>query len=70
MLDAANKKNILHLIKELNEKEGLTIIMVTNVLEDLDHVAAVIVLREGRVIFNGAKKLVTEKVLLEAGLYV
>jgi energy-coupling factor transport system ATP-binding protein len=70
MLDAANKKNILSVIKELNEKDGLTIIMVTNSLEDLNYVADVIVLRDGRVIFKGGRGLVTEKVLTEAGLYV
>jgi energy-coupling factor transport system ATP-binding protein len=70
MLDATNKKNILSVMKELNEKDGLTIIMVTNVLEDLDHVDSVIILRDGRVIFHDAKKLVTKNLILEAGLYV
>jgi len=70
MLDGANKKNILSIIKELNEKDGITIIMVTNALEDLEHVKAVIILRDGRVIFHDEKKFVNKKILLDAGLYV
>lgn len=69
MLDPVNKKNILSIIKELNEKDKLTIIMVTNALDDLSYANRVIVLKEGRIIFNDRKELLDKKILSEAQLY-
>jgi energy-coupling factor transport system ATP-binding protein len=70
MLDGVNKKNILSIVKELNEKDKLTIIMVTNVLDDLRYAHNVVVLKEGRIIFNDKKELLDKKILAEADLYV
>lgn len=69
MLDPVNKKNILSTIKELNEKDKLTIIMVTNVLDDLGCAGDIVVLKQGKIIFNGKKELLDKKVLSEAQLY-
>ncbi len=70
MLDSANKKNILSIIKELNEKDKLTIVMITNTLEDLRYADRVVILKEGRIIFNDRKELLDKKILVEAQLYV
>lgn len=70
MLDRVNKKNILSIIKELNEKEKLAIIMITNALDDLYYAERVIVLKEGVVIFDDEKELLDKKILSEAQLYV
>lgn len=69
MLDSVNKKNILSIIKELNEKDKLTIIMITNALNDLHYADRVVVLKEGRIIFNDIKELLDKKILSEAQLY-
>lgn len=70
MLDVINKKNILSVIKELHEKDKLTIIMVTNTLDDLRCAQHVLVLKEGRIIFNDKKEKLDKKILSEAQLYV
>jgi len=70
MLDGVNKKNILSIIKELNEKEKLTIILITNVLDDLRYAKRIVVLKEGKIIFNDRKELLDKKILSEAQLYV
>lgn len=70
MLDPVNKKNILSIIKELHEKNKLTIIMVTNSLDDLRRADNVCVLKEGRIIFYDKKELLDKKILSEAQLYV
>ncbi len=69
MLDALNKKNILSIIKELNEKDKLTIVMITNALDDLHYADRVVVLKEGRIIFNDRKELLDKKILSDAQLY-
>lgn len=70
MLDAVNKKSILSIIKDLNEKEKLTIIMITNNLDDLHYAKNVVVLKEGRIIFDDKRELLDKKILAEAQLYV
>ncbi|MEK6946013.1 MAG: ATP-binding cassette domain-containing protein [Nanoarchaeota archaeon] len=69
MLDAKNKKSIMEIIKELNKKEKIGIILVTNVLDDLKYADNVIVLKNGEVIFDGKKMNLSKKMLKQAGLY-
>ncbi|MDP3766054.1 MAG: ATP-binding cassette domain-containing protein [Nanoarchaeota archaeon] len=68
MLDTKNKKNIMHIIKELNKKYKITIILITNVLDDLKYANNLVVLKNGNVIFNSRKDEVNKKILKEAGL--
>ncbi len=68
MLDVANKKHIISVIKELNEKDKLTVIMITNALEDLRHAENVVVLKTGRIIFNDKNELLNKETLLKANL--
>ena len=67
-LDEKNKKNMMDIIKEMNKKGKITIILVTNVLDDLKYVDNVIVLESGRIIFNGKKSKLGNRILNEAGL--
>ncbi|MBI1935207.1 ATP-binding cassette domain-containing protein [Candidatus Woesearchaeota archaeon] len=69
MLDSRNKKSIMGIIKELNKKDKITVILVTNVLDDLKYVNNVVVLKEGRTIFNDKKSKLNNKILKVAGLY-
>ena len=69
MLDVKNKKNIMSIIKELNKKDKITIILITNILEDLKYADNVIVLKNGIVLFNGKKSNLNKKTLIKADLY-
>ena len=69
MLDPKNKKNILSIINDLNKKEGITIILVTNVLEDLKNAKKVVALKDGKIIFSGNKPKLKSTILKKAGLY-
>lgn len=68
-LDIRNKSNILSIIRDLNKKDGITPILVTNSLGDLRHADNIIVMRNGQVIFNGIKSKLNKKILKKAGLY-
>lgn len=68
-LDEKNKKNIMNIIKDLNKKHKITIILITNVLDDLIYADYVVVLKNGSVIFNDKKLKLKNKILKEAHLY-
>ena len=69
LLDSRNKKNIIHILKRLNKKEGKTIILVTNLLDDLKYCDSAVILKNGRIIFNGKKNKIKKDLLRKAGLY-
>jgi len=69
MLDVKNKKNIMEIIKKLNKNDKITVIMVTNVPDDLKYADKVILLKDGSVIFNDWKSKLNKKILDKAGLY-
>lgn len=61
-LDAAGRKQILTLLKELNEK-NMTIIMVSHNMEDVAMYAdRVVVVNDGRIVLDGDKKSVFSQV--------
>ena len=68
MLDVKNKKNILEIINNLNRKEKVTIILVTNILDDVKYAEDVIVLKNGGIIFDDEKSELNNKILKRAGL--
>ena len=68
MLDAKNKNNLLNIMGDLNKKDKITVILITNVLDDLKYAKNVIVLKNGFVIFNEDKSKLSEKILKKAGL--
>ena len=68
MLDSKNKKNIMGIINNLNKKEGIGIILVTNVLEDIKYADNVVVLKDGKIIFNDKKSKLEKNMLRKAGL--
>ena len=67
-LDEKNKKNILNIIKDLNKKDKITVILATNVLNELKYADYVIVLKNGSVIFDDTKSKLSKKIIKEAGL--
>jgi energy-coupling factor transport system ATP-binding protein len=67
LLDNKNKKNILSIIKSLN-KQGIGIILITNVLSDINQSKNIVLLKNGKIIFDGRKKSLNSKILKRAGL--
>ena len=68
-LDVKNRGNILNVIKDLNKKEKITAILITNILDDMGYAENAVVLKNGQVIFNGVKSGLSKKILKKAGLY-
>ena len=69
MLDNKNKKNIMGIINSLNKK-GIGIILVTNALGDIKYTKNVVVLKNGRIIFNNKKSELAKSAIKKAGLDV
>lgn len=69
VLDPKNKLNIIKIMAALN-KEGTTIILVTNNLDDIKkYVEKVIVLKNGKLIFNDKKGRLNKSILKKADMY-
>ena len=72
-LDPAGRDQILNLLKELHEKKGIAIILVSHSREDVAACAdRVVVMSHGKILYDGDKREVFshEKELKEVGLSV
>jgi len=70
LLDNKNKTNIMSTINKLNKKNKMGIILVTNLLSDIKYAENVIVLNNGKIIFNNLKSKLNKNILKKAGLDV
>jgi len=70
MLDNKNKKNIMQIIKKLNTENKIGIILVTNIIADIKYSNNVIVLSDGKIVFNDKISKLNKNILKKAGLYV
>lgn len=70
MLDPHSRKEILDTIKQLNKKLGITVIMITHLMEELSYADMVYIMHNGRVAMKGRPKDIyaREKELLSLGL--
>jgi energy-coupling factor transporter ATP-binding protein EcfA2 len=69
MLDPRNKSNIMGIMNKLNKK-GTTIILVTNNLDDIKkHVKNIIILKNGKILFNNKKEKLSKNILKKADMY-
>lgn len=68
LLDNKNKANIMKIIKQLNKKGKIGIILVTNLLNDIKYAENVVVMSNGKIIFNDKKSKLNDKILKKAGL--
>lgn len=53
MLDPLGRQDILKVITELNQKEGVTIILITHYMEEVIHADKVFVMDKGKVVMEG-----------------
>lgn len=68
LLDNKNKKNIMEVINKLNKKNKIGIILVTNLLSDIKYAENVVVMGNGKIIFDDKKSKLNKNILKKAGL--
>lgn len=62
MLDPNGRKEVLKAVRELNEKEGVTVILITHYMEDVVFADHVFVMDQGRVVMQGTPREVFSRV--------
>ena len=62
MLDPNGRKEVIRTIKELNEKEKVTVILITHYMEEVTLANKVFVMDEGKVVMEGTPKEIFSKV--------
>ncbi|MBI2208716.1 ATP-binding cassette domain-containing protein [Candidatus Woesearchaeota archaeon] len=70
MLDSKNKKNIMEIIRKLNKKGKIGVILITNIIEDTKDSEKVIILNKGKIAFDDKKSKLNKHILRKAGLDV
>ena len=62
MLDPSGRKEVISSIEYLNEKEGVTVILITHHMEEVLHADKVFVMDDGKVVLSGTPKEVFSQV--------
>lgn len=62
MLDPNGRKEVLRAVKELNEKEGITVILITHYMEEVVNADKVFVMDQGKVVMQGTPREVFSRV--------
>lgn len=64
MLDPNGRKEVIQAIRQLNQREKVTIILITHYMEEVIHADRVIVMDDGRVVMQGTPREVFSQVEL------
>ena len=62
MLDPNGRKEVIKTVKELNEKEGVTVILITHYMEEVIAADRVFVMDSGRIVMSGTPREIFSKV--------
>jgi len=62
MLDPIGRREVIETVKELNEKEGVTVILITHYMEEVISADKVYVMDGGRIVMQGTPKEIFSKV--------
>lgn len=62
MLDPLGRKEVIHVLHELNKKEGVTIILITHYMEEVIDADHVFVMDNGKVVMEGTPRQVFSQV--------
>ena len=62
MLDPSGRKEVLNNIKEINEKYGITIVLITHYMDEAVEADRIIVMDQGKIILEGIPREVFSKV--------
>lgn len=56
MLDPNGRKEVIRTVRELNRREGITVLLITHYMEEVVHADRVIVMDEGKIVMDGTPK--------------
>ena len=62
MLDPAGRADVMETIKELNRKQGMTVVLITHHMDEAAQADRVVVMKQGRVALDGTPKEVFAQV--------
>ncbi len=68
LLDRKNRQMILEMIKSINQKRKIGVILVTNNLDDIKDAKKIVVLKKGSILFHDEKRKLTGSILKKADL--
>ena len=53
MLDPNGRKDVIRTVRELNKREGITVLLITHYMEEVVHADRVIVMDDGKIVMDG-----------------
>ena len=56
MLDPSSRKEVINIVKELNQKEGMTIILITHHTDEVVDADRIILMKDGKIIGDDIPK--------------
>ncbi len=62
MLDPNGRKEVIRTVRELNRKEGITVLLITHYMEEVIHADRVIVMDEGKIVMDGTPREIFSRV--------
>lgn len=62
MLDPNGRKEVIRTVRELNQKEGITVLLITHYMEEVINADRVIVMDDGKLVMDGTPRAVFSKV--------
>ncbi len=62
MLDPNGRKEVIRTVRELNQKEGITVLLITHYMEEVIHADRVIVMDEGKIVMDGNPREIFSRV--------
>ena len=62
MLDPNGRREVVKTVHELNRQEGITVVLITNYMEEVIHADRVIVMDDGRVVMDGTPREIFSRV--------
>ncbi len=62
MLDPNGRKDVIRTVRELNRREGITVLLITHYMEEVVHADRVIVMDDGKIVMDGTPRQIFSRV--------
>ena len=62
MLDPNGRKDVIRTVRELNKREGITVLLITHYMEEVVHADRVIVMDDGKIVMDGTPRQIFSRV--------